>query len=79
MIDYVNLLREGILEAYTGIVQGVKADGQSAMILPYAESIFSFLHIIYQDTGRPESVLRGAIGLIGYVSLLFHACVSVYF
>lgn len=28
MIDYLNELREGCLEAYTGMVQGLKGDGE---------------------------------------------------
>ena len=66
MADYVNSLREGILEAYTGIVQGLKADGKSALLAPYIEGIFKFLHNISMDENRTDGVARGAIGLLGY-------------
>ncbi len=66
MIDYVNVLREGILEAYTGIVQGFKADGKANLLFPYVESIFSLLHVISMDPERSETVVKSAVGLIGY-------------
>lgn len=31
MVDYINELREGCLEAYTGIVQGLKGDNDKQM------------------------------------------------
>ena len=38
MIDYLNELREGCLEAYTGMVQGLKGDAES----PSGKFIVSF-------------------------------------
>jgi importin subunit beta-1 len=46
MIDYLNDLREGCLEAYTGIIQGMKGEGSPAaptaellMIQPFVTHI----------------------------------------
>jgi importin subunit beta-1 len=65
MIDYGYALREGILEAYTGIVQGLKADGKVALLSPYVEGMVGFLRQLHEDNDKPEAVLRGAIGLLG--------------
>lgn len=81
MVDYVNLLREGILEAYTGITQGLKGNKRSfgftweplslfiaQLLLPYMEKIFIFLHAVSQDEENTEEVTRGAIGLLGDIA-----------
>jgi len=74
MIEYLNVLREGILEAYTGIVQGLK-DGKQIQLLininsPAIPKIFHFLERIARDVNDhpnsvDDSILEHAIGLIG--------------
>ena len=65
LIEYVNCLREGILEAYTGIVQGLKDGGKAAALMPYTEAIFGFLEVLSQDETRDIEVLGKAVGLLG--------------
>ncbi|GAA5845418.1 hypothetical protein JCM11251_005067 [Rhodosporidiobolus azoricus] len=71
LVDYVNTLREGILEAYTGIVGGVKTGGKADLLLPYIGGIFSFLHLTLTDQDRTEAILRSAIGLLGDLAEAF--------
>ncbi|KAG0031278.1 karyopherin beta [Podila clonocystis] len=65
MIDYVNQLREGIVDAYVGIVQGLKAGERSDMLLPHLAHVFEFLNTIFNDADRSDPLLRSMIGLIG--------------
>ncbi|KAF9987608.1 karyopherin beta [Modicella reniformis] len=65
MIDYVNQLREGIVDAYVGIVQGLKAAGQSPLLGPHLGHMFEFLATVYSDPERSDNLLRSMIGLIG--------------
>lgn len=65
MLDYLNQLREGILEAYTGILQGLREDKRGDLFVPYAEGVFAFLQAIASDTDRDDSVTRTAAGVIG--------------
>lgn len=68
MVDYLNQLREGILEAYTGILQGLREDKRGDLFLPYAEGVFLFLHAISTDAERDDAVLRTAVGVIGDIA-----------
>ncbi|EGF79070.1 hypothetical protein BATDEDRAFT_17183 [Batrachochytrium dendrobatidis JAM81] len=66
--EYIYLMREGIAEAYVGIVQGLKASdrGRTAqLITPYAHQIFAFLEAATAQEDRTESVTRSILGLIG--------------
>ncbi|KAK9764087.1 karyopherin Kap95 [Basidiobolus ranarum] len=71
MIEYVNQLREGIIEAYVGITQGLKTGDKAGLLLPHAQHIFSFMGMVYNDPERSEAVTRGMIGLLGDMSEAF--------
>ena len=65
LIEYVNQLREGILEAYAGIIQGLQDGNQADIILPYIQSIMMFLETLANDTTRDFEVIGKAAGLLG--------------
>lgn len=64
-VDYVNGLREGIVEAYTGIVQALKGTKSADQLGPHVAGIFSFLEVVYNDNEKTETLYRSLIGLIG--------------
>jgi len=64
-IEYVNQLREGILEAYTGITQGLADGNKINLLLPYAEPIFQLMELISNEGHYDMAVLSKSIGLIG--------------
>ncbi|EMR11011.1 hypothetical protein PNEG_00611 [Pneumocystis murina B123] len=65
MIDYVNQLREGIVEAYVGIVQALKEEKKSNPLLPHIPHIFRFLAMMHNIHDKSESLTRAMIGLLG--------------
>mmetsp|Transcript_39831 Transcript_39831/g.83258 ORF Transcript_39831/g.83258 Transcript_39831/m.83258 type:complete len:882 (-) Transcript_39831:529-3174(-) len=67
LIDYVNMLREGILEAYTGIIQGLKDGNRTDLVLPYIDAIMGFLEMLASDRKNDydNEVLGKAVGLVG--------------
>ncbi|XP_028402951.1 importin subunit beta-1-like [Dendronephthya gigantea] len=69
-IDYLNELREACLEAYTGIIQGFKGDGnvpsaEVQNVWPSVPSIVTFLEKISVDKDHSEAVVAAACGLVG--------------
>jgi len=71
LIDYVNQLREGVLEAYTGIIQGLKEGNKVDIIAPYIVAIIQFLEVCLVDENRDYSVLGKAAGLVGDIASAF--------
>lgn len=65
LVEYVQQLREGILEAYTGIVGGFKNTEKVQLLLPYVGAILELVQKCLADSERTESTIKLAIGLIG--------------
>lgn len=71
LVEYLNTLREGILEAYTGIIQGLRGDNAVNEISSSLTHIVQFVAIIQQDDQRTEAVTKAAVGVIGDIASAF--------
>ena len=76
MIDYLNELRVGVLEAYTGIIQGLKGDGETpspnvALLEPHVPFIITFITSIALDREQSEEAMAVSIGLLGDLIVVF--------
>ncbi|XP_044477424.1 importin subunit beta-1-like [Mangifera indica] len=65
MMEYTNSLRNGILEAYSGIFQGFKGSPKIQLLMPYAPHILQFLDSLYLEKDMDEVVTKAAIGVLG--------------
>jgi importin subunit beta-1 len=65
LIEYTNSLRNGILEAYSGIFQGFKNSPKTQLLIPYALHILQFLDSIYMEKDMDDVVMKTAVGVLG--------------
>jgi importin subunit beta-1 len=65
MLDYIVSLREGIVDAWSGIVMALRSSNKQQLLQPYIESIFQLLNSVFQDPNRTEALLRSSMGVIG--------------
>jgi len=72
-IEYINTLRESILEGYTGIVQGLREAKKENAVVPGIEQIVNLIHKSTSDVNCNPSVLKGAIGLLGDLGATYGA------
>ena len=71
LVDYLHQLQEGIFEAYTGVLQGLRADSKSDVFLNYVQGCLNLLVLVSKVTeqhGTTDDLLRAAVGVVGDLS-----------
>lgn len=77
LVDYLNELRDACLEAYTGIIQGLKGEDDKninpevQVVVPRLVHIFQFIEVISQDPDRTDSLVGACCGLLGDICTAF--------
>lgn len=73
IVEYINSLREAILEAYSGIIQGLKAENKLEAVLPFLEKILDFASRCGADSVIPDrrsnGVVKALVALFGDLGL----------
>ena len=66
LIDYNNELRNGIFEAYAGILQGFKTDTEKlAAVREHVPFVLQFIEAVSKDSNRDSAVTRSMVGVLG--------------
>jgi len=76
LIEYINLLREGICEAYIGINQGMRADHKVDKMFSYLMDIMTFVLHIANEKQCNEAVRKSACAIVGDLILSFNTRVK---
>jgi importin subunit beta-1 len=70
-VDYLNSLREGVLEAYTGIIHGLRDANKLPLFKEHVNGVLHFVQLITEDPSVSESVMKAAVGVIGDLIFVF--------
>ena len=71
MVEYIIELREACLDAYSGVLNGLKGENESvsnpdlAGILPHVGFMINFIAVIQADEEKSDALINSAVGLIG--------------
>ena len=67
-LDYVDSLREGVFEAYSGILHGLSTAKKAALFAPYMAHCVAFLAFVAQESEEiRDNVLYAGVSFIGDV------------
>ena len=58
LVDYLHQLQEGIFEAYTGVLQGLRADSKSDVFLNYVQGCLNLLVLVSKVTEQRNALQK---------------------
>merc|ERR1712187_834639 len=70
-VEYLNSLREGVLEAYTGIIHGLRDANKLHLFKDHVNAVLHFVKEITGDSSVSEPVMKAAVGVIGDLVFVF--------
>jgi importin subunit beta-1 len=72
-VEYLNNLREGVMQAYTGIIHGLKDANKLELLKAHVNNLITFVQDICNDKSTNEEVLKATLGVLGDVIFAFQA------
>ena len=77
-VEYLNLLREGVLEAYSGIIHGLKESGKLHLFKEHVNTVLMLVKEISDDQTSQLPVIKAAVGVVGDLILVFQQELTAY-
>lgn len=72
-IDYLNQLRASVLDAYTGLIHGLREANRHMVLKDSVQGILEFIVRLIEDKYVSEDVLSSAMGLVGDLVMSYQA------
>ena len=67
-IDWITNLREGIMEAYSGIIQGLADSQKSALVVPHTQNILQHAISFWKHQDKSEELMSLIVGVVGDIA-----------
>jgi len=67
-IEFMNQLRESLLETYTSIFAGLSDENAQNLFRPYVDSVWQLICVVGKDEDTEDSVLISAVSLVGDIA-----------
>lgn len=77
-IDYLNSLREGVLEAYAGIIHGLRESNKIHLFKEHVNGVLDFVRRITDDNSASDDVMKQGVCVVGDLIMVFQHELTMY-